>query len=258
MQLTFALSDIHGMYDLLLDALCTIEEFCAERSGPPIPCRVVFLGDYVDRGPDSRKVLERLLQGPSYDWQQWVVLRGNHDDMMLKSLWGRNPKMEHLWLRNGGVQTLDNYTYQGEGVTDGPRLDRPTLDRHLQFISSMPLWFEDDRRIFVHAGVRPTRRMQYQDETDLMWIRLGEMDYLWRDSKCPPTKLIVHGHTPFHAGIPGKTVGVDGGACFPKGCLKVAVFEDHKREPVSMVEHRAGHPPYWTTLQNALTEELSI
>src|SRR4051794_19371788 len=103
MSFTFAIGDIHGCHEQLLQMLETLEAF---YSGG----RIVFLGDYIDRGPDSRSVVERVMAGPTKpDWE-WIALKGNHEAMMVAAVGAG----DHVagWLENGGVETIESYNGQ--------------------------------------------------------------------------------------------------------------------------------------------------
>lgn len=105
MTVTIAIGDIHGRHDLLSKLLAYVEAFGADRGGATI----ITLGDYVDRGPHSRQVLDLLMKGPRYPGNRFVHLQGNHDAVMLAACTGN--RVDHLgfWLRIGGGSTLDSY-----------------------------------------------------------------------------------------------------------------------------------------------------
>lgn len=198
---TFAIADLHGRFDLLTKAIERIE------SGNPAGGKVVFLGDYVDRGPESAQIIERLMGGPDDPsrWK-WVCLKGNHEDMMVSTLGGPD---EAWWLGNGGTATLASY-------------NGAIPQQHLNWCKSLPTWHEDTHRVFVHAAVDPTRALNEQSEAMLMWTRYGpEFNESYRG------KHIVHGHTPHENGpiCLSERTNLDTGAVFT-GRLVVAVFDD--------------------------------
>src|SRR4051794_40073276 len=137
MSLTYAIPDIHGRLDLLEAALDEITRHAADQ-----PSTVVTLGDYVDRGPDSRGVIERLI-GWRSDTLRLVALKGNHEAMM-SEVCHRLAELD-WWIGNGGDQTLKSYGSQdGNDVRVVPRA-------HLDWIASLGLMHVDQHRVFVHA-----------------------------------------------------------------------------------------------------------
>lgn len=199
MSLTFAVGDVHGCLAQLQMMLRRIDSF---GSGS-----VIFLGDYVDRGPHSQGVVDTLMAGPSSLSWKWIALKGNHEDMMVGAQDGSYD--EGWWLANGGTETLRSY---GGFI--------PTT--HLKWASSLPLIHHDEHRIFVHAGVKEGVYFEDQTPEDLMWTRFtaADSDEFWG-------KHLVHGHTPSPSNP--KTIGnrtnVDS-ACVFDGRLSCAVFDD--------------------------------
>lgn len=223
----YAIGDIHGQLDALRRAHDLIARDAAKRPGSP---RIVHVGDYVDRGPDSRGVVEYLRVGAQAN-PDWVVLRGNHDRMFTRFmrqgvihdariLSGRS------WLTQplGGLHTLASYgVIASEAMVEVARAEAldAVPDEHVAFLESRPLWFETADLLFVHAGIRPGLPIQDQDEDDLVWIREGFLDDD-RDHR----QLIVHGHTALDAPVHfGNRVDLDGGAGYGRP-LVPAVFED--------------------------------
>ncbi|MET3924585.1 metallophosphoesterase family protein [Devosia sp. 2618] len=210
MSKTFAIADLHGRFDLMEKALTRIEE--SYHSGG----KVVFLGDYVDRGPASKQVVDRLIAGPPQGWE-WVTLKGNHEDMMVACHSGPD---RGWWLNNGGDATLESY---GGTVPAA----------HLEWAQRLPMIHADKHRVFVHAAIDPTKPLDGQSETMLLWTRYPEnADITY------PGLHIVHGHTP-HRGGPELYAGrtnLDTGAVFT-GRLVVAVFDDDRAGgPVSFID----------------------
>jgi serine/threonine protein phosphatase 1 len=206
----YAIGDIHGRADLLQRLLSQIEEDLHVDDGP---AEIVFLGDYVDRGPDSRKVLELLIDLKSRAGAGVTVLRGNHEEALLGFL--ADPTTGAAWAEHGGLQTLQSYGVSltaGAGATEWAAardaFDRALPADHLGFLEGLELWAERGDYIFVHAGVRPGVPMDAQEAKDLLWIRSGFLDH---DTQLD--RIVVHGHTPDE--IPAVTpfrIGVDTGA----------------------------------------------
>lgn len=220
----YAVGDIHGYRVALEEALARIDD---DPGAPDAP--VVFLGDLVDRGPDSRGVIDLLIRGLA-EGRPWIVLKGNHDRLFERFL---DHGAEHDprilsgrgWLtpQLGGPATLASYGIKAD--------DRPPLEvlaeareavpaSHLQFLRARPLWHMAGGLLFVHAGIRPGVPLEEQTEDDLLWIRDPFLDH----ARAFPW-LVVHGHTaieyPRHY---GNRVNLDGGAGWGRD-LMPAVFE---------------------------------
>lgn len=215
---TYVIADLHGRFDLLQLALAEIERRAAGT--------VVFTGDYVDRGPASRQVIERLMGGPFNGWR-WICLKGNHEDIM--SIACREPTKISWWLRNGGGATLMSYG-QKEGDIAKPSV---VPKKHLDWFERLPLYHQDAHRIYVHAGVDPTIALSEQIERDLLWmlypdrcdIGLGDLH-------------VVHGHHQFEDGplLYRMRTDLDTGA-FYSDRLVVGVFDDGTPGgPVELIE----------------------
>ena len=209
---TYAIADIHGCLGKLQDL---VRSCYADAAGQPM--KFIFLGDYIDRGPESRGVVQFLMEIQQSRPEQDIFLKGNHEDLMAAA--ADSEFFEERWLINGGVQTLKSYD-----------LTRPAdlPKSHVSWLRSLPLFFDDGLRFFVHAGVRPERPLDQQDEDDLLWITkpflTSERDY---------GRLIVHGHTPLKNGLPDRRanrLNLDTGAVFG-GPLTAAVFEPDQVGP---------------------------
>lgn len=209
MSLTYVISDLHGRLDLLELALAAIEE-----NAPGV---VVFTGDFIDRGPDSKGVVDRVKAGPTVDGWRWSVVRGNHEDMALHCADGTDLAW---WVSNGGAETLVSY---GGSVSPD----------HLDWFSSLPRLTWDKYRVYVHAGLDRRVPLDEQIESDTQWKR-----YPKGATAGYQDKHIVHGHTPVLDGpelFDGRT-NLDTGAVFT-GRLVVGVFDDNKAGgPVSLIE----------------------
>lgn len=235
----YAVGDIHG-YSNLLETLA--QAVAADlRRDPPARSLAVFVGDYVDRGPDSAGVIERLVQGrfPT----PIVTLRGNHEDMMMRAL-APSGDMDH-WCDMGGLETIASYgidiarAARGKGLG---KLRKELLERmpeaHRAFLAATRLCFEAGDYFFAHAGARPGVRLDRQAETDLLWIREE-----FSDSTYDFGKTIVHGHTPHRRPEnEPRRINVDTGA-FKWGVLTAVVLEGTARRFISTREAGAIRPP---------------
>lgn len=216
---TYAIADLHGRFDLLGAALDRIEAH-AENG------KVIFLGDYVDRGPESRQIIERLMAGAPPGWR-WTCLQGNHEAMMLETL--RKPLHPDWWVGNGGGQTLLSYGHEDGGAY------KPSVvpKAHLDWIARLPLLYADEHRVFVHAGVSESYPLDEQPEQVLQWFRYpngADVGYRGRH--------VVHGHEQFDDGpilLPKRT-DLDTFAWYT-GRIVVGVFDDAQPGgPVEVLE----------------------
>jgi len=186
----YAIGDIHGQLEMLHTALELIEA----DGGPD--AHIVFVGDYTDRGPNSKGVIDALIDGMNAG-RNWTILRGNHDRMFCRYLADGTEHDERIlsgkgWLHPalGGPTTLASYGVEVEGDNLLARAQAAVPPEHLAFLESRPLWFETEDKLFVHAGILPGKPITEQDEDDLIWIRDGFLDFEGQHDK-----LIVHGHT---------------------------------------------------------------
>lgn len=188
MKRTLVISDIHGELELF-------EQLLANVQYNPLHDQLILLGDYVDRGPDSRKVLDKVIQLKA---QGAIVLKGNHEDMMIKALTTDDERAWKHWAhRNGGNNTLQSYGFsESEFIVPEdkdfvkPVLHSEKLTGHLAFVQSLEPIIEYDDTIFVHAGVHPTTPIADTDPYVLMWIR--EEFY----ANYSEDKTVIFGHTP--------------------------------------------------------------
>jgi serine/threonine protein phosphatase 1 len=194
----FAIGDIHGCPD----ELATILKAIAPREEDT----VVFVGDYVDRGPSARDAVEIVLdlqKGPA----EVVTLKGNHEDMMLSYLGFRGHYGESF-LFNGGAATMDSYSI-GEGELDNAIEHIPA--EHLKFYRNLSLSYLRPPYFFVHAGILPARQLEEQDPEDLLWIR---QEFIFNTHEAGA--IVVFGHTPMRGvmiDLPYK-LGIDTGLVY--------------------------------------------
>ncbi|WP_425044357.1 metallophosphoesterase [Primorskyibacter sp. S87] len=223
----YAIADIHGQLAMLDAALDLVEKDGGADA------RIIFLGDYVDRGPDSCGVIQRLIEGQEHG-RDWIFLKGNHDDLF----WNFATQGAHddprirsglNWLhpRLGGLETLKSYGIDTEGEISTSDMAKQTEHRvpapHLKFLEKLNLFHREPGLLFVHAGILPGRSLDQQTEDDLIWIR----DPFLRHAGTHPW-LVVHGHTALeHPRHFGNRIDLDGGAGYGRP-LHPAVFEDGK------------------------------
>ncbi|MDR7033047.1 MULTISPECIES: metallophosphoesterase family protein [unclassified Mesorhizobium] len=186
----YAIGDVHGRFDLLS---AMHERIAADvERDKPFDWRVIHLGDYIDRGPDSRRVLDFLIAAKQRD-DRAITLTGNHELGLLDFL--ANPDPDALFVRYGGVETARSYGVEllrDGSVAQGHRDLLAALPRsHLEFIRSLAFSFEAGDFFFCHAGVRPGIALAQQSNRDLTWIR----DEFLNDGSLHG-KIVVHGHTP--------------------------------------------------------------
>ena len=209
----YAVGDIHGCARSLRNLYAKILEDVGEEE-----YRIVFLGDYIDRGPNSKGVLDFLID---LDPEKHVFLRGNHEDMFLNVLniydeefmFGSTSynDAEYQWKINGGMRTLYSYTQ-----SDYSDIRVLIPEKHMNFLRrTKRIHRETDEtgRIvtFVHAGYDPGKRMEDQTEICLLWNR----DFVGYNGEFLDTDLVIHGHTPKEKPIITEhQIGIDTGACF--------------------------------------------
>ena len=194
MKKIFAIGDIHGCYDRLKAMMEMIPiDFASDT--------LVFIGDYIDRGPQSVEVVDYLIELKTRV-PEVIFLKGNHEDMLDKFINGAD---RFTYLLNGGQQTLDSYmakSFQSEFF--------PIPDNHMEFFKSLRLFYETEEFIFVHAGLRPKIPLKSQSSEDLLWIR----DKFVK-TKYDFGKRVIFGHTPLKQPLvePNK-IGIDTGAVY--------------------------------------------
>ena len=222
MPFTYAIADLHGRYDLLSEAVTKI----VEHSKSDRPATVITLGDYVDRGPKSRQVIERLMDLGLPDLNL-VCLKGNHEDIMWQC--SRQPIKAGWWMDNGGGTTLISY---GQNYGDIVNVN-VVPEQHLRWIKELPLMHVDRHRVYVHAGVDPDLPLASQDPEQLLW-----KIYKGPDQRGHGTRHVVHGHHQNRDGpvtIEGRT-NLDTQAWYT-GRLVIGVFDDEVAGgPVSLIE----------------------
>jgi serine/threonine protein phosphatase 1 len=237
-RLVYAVGDVHGSLDLLEALLAEIARDALE-SRPAWRPLLIFVGDYVDRGPASAQVLDLLVSlsgSPAFEVR---ALKGNHEEAMLRFL--DDPWFGPTWVQFGGAETLASYGVAAPTSDDGSAwaaareaLANSLPPSHLEFLSNLELLVKVGDYVFVHAGLDPDQSLERQVEHDVLWIRrefLGATGL----GEC----VVVHGHTPaeepeFFA----HRIGVDTGA-YATGLLTAVRLLDDARSLIQVQAERA-------------------
>lgn len=208
----FAISDIHGCYNELMSLMKKIKIKNDDT--------LLFLGDYIDRGPDSRKVVEWLFNTKKIR-PNTFLLKGNHESLAYDALFdGEN----YVWIVNGGDRTAMSYGS-----------DDDLLRNHVSRLNSLPSYFIKDKYFFSHAGVNLHKDIDHQNEDNLLWDR----DFVFSSKKSKIEELgytIVFGHTPLESVCVSYTkICIDTGVCFggKLSCIQLPeliVYEEPKQE----------------------------
>lgn len=206
----YAVGDVHGCFDLLMQLYDAIkkdlEELRPERSTE------IFLGDYIDRGPDSRKVVDWLIDAPP-ESDKRICLMGNHEAVLLDYL--GNPQVADYWSKFGSSETFVSYGVTPPSLTTRAAMESTHQeflaalpDSHKNFFETLPQSAEIGGYFFAHAGVNPSKPLKQQSGEDLLWIREPFLS-----SKKRLGRTIVHGHTPCHEPeIRENRINIDTGA----------------------------------------------
>ncbi|MTH63210.1 metallophosphoesterase family protein [Paracoccus shanxieyensis] len=225
---TYVIGDIHGQLELLRAVHARIAEDDGAQGGDG---QIVHVGDLIDRGPDSRGVVDHLMRGQA-EGRPWIVLKGNHDRFLTRFL------QQPGWIDPGlasGLHWLDHQnlgaapTLASYGVERGTRSHADVLadtlravpQAHVDWLDALPLHHRIDGAVIVHAGMRPGVALEDQTEHDLLWIRKGFLD-----NACDHGALVVHGHTVVDRVTHfGNRLAIDTGAAYG-GPLSVVVFDE--------------------------------
>lgn len=222
----YVIGDVHGRLDLLNRLLEGIEAEIARD--PRLKTSIVFVGDLVDRGPESAGVVERLrTYSPASASTHFIM--GNHEEVMLRVLAGETDLLSS-WLRFGGVQTLQSYGVDPDelaGMQPGEivsRLKRAVPESHLDFIGGFSDSISFGDYLFVHAGIRPGVALAEQSQADLRWIRSPFLE-----DSTNHGFVVVHGHTiTSEVEVTSNRIGIDTGA-FYSGILTALAIDGRNR-----------------------------
>lgn len=240
----YAIGDIHGCYDLLRAVLAEIGRDLAERPGSGAPL-LVFCGDYVDRGPDSAKVLTALAWLTRSAVFETRLLEGNHEAVLRMFL--EHPAEHERWLAFGGRQTLESYGLEVPDVVDEEVLTKlrdALLDAmpasHEQLLGRLEAYVRVGDYAFVHAGVAPGIALERQSREDLLWIRDEFLNH-----PRPSPHVIVHGHTwsDERPTLLPHRMGIDTGA-YETGVLTALHIADDVVEVIQAVDDHHAAPDF--------------
>ncbi len=233
----YAVGDIHGRVDLLreIQALILDDAKTASAHGAALGGRkiLVYLGDYIDRGPSSMEVLDHLISTDKTNEElgfESVYLKGNHEDYFLRFM--ASGELGKAWMNNGGAALLNNFGLElsansspEEFVETASLLRRMLSPDHRCFLMGLQTYFEYHEYYFVHAGIRPGVSLQNQRIQDMLWIRDDFMN-----SNIDFGKIIVHGHTIGDAPeIMANRISIDTGAYLSNRLTCVVIENEHVR-----------------------------
>lgn len=222
MKRTLVISDIHGCIEQL-NALLHEVKFDSSKD------QLILLGDYVDRGPHGKEVVECVMD--LVENHQAVALRGNHDQRLVDLVQIGNAEIRHKFLEHGGKETFESYTGEEfflESFDQVLKQIRSQYERHIDFLKNLPLYYEDQEHIYVHAGINPSyTNWKEQSDHDFMYIK-GDFHH----AKLGTEKVIVFGHTRtielHHTSdiwfSEGK-IGIDGGCAYGMQ-LNCLIYQD--------------------------------
>ena len=195
----FAVGDIHGCRDLLQNMHKKILESSQNVEGKKL---LIYLGDYIDRGPDIKETIQTLIDFQPENFKQ-VFLLGNHEQMLLEFISG-SKNSPYIWLGNGGLETFKSYGIDLSKYIDDTKMElyhdkkirKQLLESippsHKDFFNQLQLSYEWDNYFFVHAGINPDLPLDKQEKETMLWTR--EKSFFNPKMTC--SKIIVHGHTP--------------------------------------------------------------
>jgi len=235
--LIYAVGDIHGRLDLLDGALRELAASASAAARDGAKVIAVFLGDYIDRGPESRGVIDRLMELRASAFCETIFLRGNHEQVLLDLLDGQ--ETTGRWLEYGGRETLAAY-----GV-EAPARDVPTLrsqaqaavpPEHVAFLRETGLHAALGDYLFVHAGLRPDRLLEEQTDADLLWFR-------YYDDEAPVwDHTVVHGHSTNARPVVGRwRIGIDTEA-YASGALTALRLQGERQDLLKISMPAGGGP----------------
>lgn len=230
----YAIADLHGRYDLLMEAVNKIYEHAGSGD-----YKIITLGDYIDRGPDSKKIIDYLMG----TGDRFVSLQGNHEAMMVETI--STPLMPSWWVGNGGDSTLKSYGWGGEPYSMYCYEVVPKA--HLKWMKDLPFFYETEKQLFVHAGI-PQNGMNLPPKNERHFEQMQWMLYSKDDSGGWKGKHVVHGHHQFADGPHQWLNAKKGGRtdldtyAWRTGRLVIGVFDDTQLHAKEFIEVTDGSP----------------
>ncbi|MBO6825045.1 MAG: serine/threonine protein phosphatase [Sneathiella sp.] len=230
-----AIGDIHGQKSRYNELMTLVTRY--RKKYPRDKESLVFLGDYVDRGPKSATIIEKLIKqkkAAEKNHIEAIFLQGNHETLLLEAIEDRGTRHE-MWWRNGGQQTVMSYLKYVEAKLPANPSQRQYLEifqetfpkKHLRFLESLKDMHRIENLVFVHAGLNMKKKLKEQSVEDMHWIRSPFLDW-----KGPQKKyMVVHGHsiTPrMRPLITDHRISIDTGSYKQRGRITAAIFEDNK------------------------------
>lgn len=216
MKLVYAIGDIHGMVNKLERLYAKI--LLDIKSHNVDDATIVFLGDYIDRGPCSKEVLDFLMSLRDTDNLKHIMLKGNHEEMIVSAY--HNPEnlaVRQVWLANGGIQCRESFNCLTRDFT---RHQAPEFLPYIMWLDALPLKYKVDDYVFVHGGYDMRKSYDEQEDEVLVWKRTKKSAFTYRECEY----IIVHGHTPFIDPLNyPKQIGIDTGAYWADATKLTAV-----------------------------------
>jgi len=220
----YAIGDIHGRLDLLHVLRKKILKDAETKEGPH---KIIFLGDYVDRGPDGKGVLDYLMTEP-FEGFEHIFLRGNHEEMLVGSLSGRKNDLD-FFLENGGKTTVRSFGLDPKSLYQNVKPWDDAIDPYYDWLRDLHFFHSIEGWLFVHAGIDSRFPLDEQDAFTMMWIRdrflNDETDFGFR---------VIHGHCPTKGQpeVKHNRINVDTGACYTHRLTAVCIdIDDVDHEP---------------------------
>lgn len=214
----YAIADLHGRYDLLSKSLDAVYNKIQDDD------KIITLGDYIDRGPDSSRIIQKLIDLQQDD-KRLVCLKGNHEDIMLQAI--DDPYLTYWWYQNGGLATQSSYM----GMPD---------DEHVAWVRGLPCYYETPKHVFVHAGVPTDDPLEDQSKERLMWMLYAKDDHGGWGFPKENGKHVVHGHH-IHEDGPLEwqyRTALDTGSFFTDRQV-IGVFDDTQGRAIDFIEVKA-------------------
>jgi serine/threonine protein phosphatase 1 len=232
MAIIYAIGDIHGR-DALLERMHARIVHDRHRAADAPKPTVIHLGDYIDGGPESHKVLDRVMRGS--DAFETIALLGNHEALMLDCLETDDRDVWWNWLSNGGERTLEalGLPFKTNGFSSRA-LTEALSEQRIRWLRGLPVYHIANGYLFVHAGIAPGIPLEKQHTKDMLWIRTRFLE-----SEADHGTIVVHGHTQTEEPeVKRNRIGIDTGAARPKTLTAVALNGGEPPRFLSVSEDR--------------------